>query len=489
MNGTRLNIPSLESIDETPMLNIEIATNRPQRQQDQHRFGCGKAKGDWTMKRQGMLVVAVTVMLLCPLGCRGLAGGGMTLTGPELLEGPDLPGATVAKSPPTVDVWLLDSLPEQDNAVWSSLADGCLASNGKFYAGVANSREFASGQGDGFILEYDPADASVRPVARLREAIGNEHIAAGKLHSPIDQGSDGWLYFTTYWGENPTDADWDAGFLGSAVMRLNPATGKLELLGVPVHGQGLPACRLDPKRMILYALAVPSNDFLAYDVRSREVLYRGSGAIQKGSRNILLDADGNAYFTTRRGHLARYSPLTNSVAVTPATLPSRPDGSPGSLRASTKPSPAGVIYGATWAGVLFAFDPAWMTVRELGPNIGEGEYAPAMAVSHDGRFLYYAFSPMRDFGRHGAPVVQYDLATGKRTVLAFLNPIMRRRLDYFPAGTFNLRIGPDDATLYMTFNGARPAADGQEQKPMGLPAIIVLHIPPELRASAAQAAP
>jgi len=438
------------------------------------------------MKREDLLILVLISILFGALGCRGPLGRAVTLRGPELLEGPDLPGATLAKTPPAIDVYLLDSLPKQENAVWASLADGCIASNGRFYAGVANSREFASGQGDGFILEYNPAAVCLGRVGRLREAVGDKHIAAGKLHSRIDQGRDGWLYFTTYWGENPTDADWDAGFLGSAVMRFSPASGKLELVGVPAHGQGLPAARLDPKRMILYALAVPSNDFIAYDVRARRVLYRGCGAIQKGSRNILLDAEGNAYFSTRRGYLARYDPQTNSVTVTSAMLPSRGDGSPGSLRASTEPGPDGVVYGATWSGILFAFDPASMSLRALGPNIGEGRYAPALALSGDGRFLYYAFSPRRDLGRYGAPVVQYDLATGERTVLAFLNPVMRKRLNYFPAGTFNLRIGDDDATLYMTFNGARPAAAGQEQKAMGLPAIIVLHIPAELRASAAQ---
>jgi hypothetical protein len=50
-------------------------------------------------------------------------------------------------------------------------------------------------------------------------------------------------------------------------------------------------------------------------------------------------------------------------------------------------------------------------------------------------------------------VIQYEIATGKRKVLAFLAPAFEQEYDYVPAGTYGMKVGADGTTLYVNFNG------------------------------------
>jgi sugar lactone lactonase YvrE len=424
---------------------------------------------------------------------------------------------TVAKSAPTMDIHLFESLPNAGpKSLWTDWGDGCVADSGRFYFALGNH---LGAEGQSFLYEYDPGNRAVRKVLDIRALLPEpkEKYAAGKVHGRIGQGKDGWLYFPTYWGKVPTDADFQAGFQGSVLLRYDPRSGRGERLGAIVPGQGLPTSLLDPQRMILYGIAVYSGDFVAYDLEARRIRYRGSGDQQEGDRNLMLDAAGNCYFSTKQGALARYSPETNRVALTRAKLPALSRHLPGNeamgklgnwkigklgnegqepepawlpvstgeprdegyfLRASTRPAKDGQIFGTTRDGALFAFDPKAETVSDLGPNFLRGEYVAVMDLSPDEKYLYYAPGAHGGATRYGTPVIQFNLATRERKVHAFLNAPLRDRFAYNTGGTYNLKCSPDGSRLYIVCNGANvPMAERRQEQTFGLPALVVLDIP------------
>jgi len=405
----------------------------------------------------------------------------VTIFTPDFLKAPpEACGLPVATTPPKVDVCVIKDLPAGSGEHWTNMADGCLASTGRFYTGIGNCLEFAAGPGQSRLYEYDPAAKRLHLVTEVRDALSDPNIAVGKLHSRIDEGGDGWLYFATYWGQDPNEPDW-AGFKGSALMRFDPRSGQCEYLGIPAWGQGLPCSRLDAKRMILYAVAVPGNDFLAYDLQAKGVRYRGSGDVLQGNRHVMLDSAGEAYFSTKSGALAQYDPDTNAVRITKAVLPVDPrlaaEGKTDSLRASAEPTGDGTVYGITTSGMLFAFDPATETVQDLGPDVGDGEYAVVLAASRDGKYLYYGLTSPDGAVKYGCPIIQYRTSTRTRKVLAFLKAVLRERLGYHISRLYNMRLSPDGSTLFCTFNGAPVAAEGRQQEDFHQPAVVVVHIP------------
>ena len=74
-------------------------------------------------------------------------------------------------------------------------------------------------------------------------------------------------------------------------------------------------------------------------------------------------------------------------------------------------------------------------------------------LSPDERFLYYLPGAHGQAFRYGTPIVQYEIATGTRKVLAFLAPALEHQLDYVPGGTYGIKLSRDGSTLFVNFNG------------------------------------
>ena len=101
-------------------------------------------------------------------------------------------------------------------------------------------------------------------------------------------------------------------------------------------------------------------------------------------------------------------------------------------------------------------------------------------LSPDERFLYYVPGAHGRAFRYGTPVVQYEIATGRRKVLAFLAEAFEQEYGYVPAGTYGVKLSADGSTLYVNFNGH--AADSIRPAHMrpngfGLCAFAAIHIP------------
>ncbi len=425
----------------------------------------------WTSKGG---LVAVPILLMIAGAARGAEPTAVTLASDDLLRPPSglkVDGFTVAKAAPKVDVVLFAGLPDGGKGtLWSSWGDGCLAGNGKYYTAVG---DHLGTDANSYVYEYDPAGKSLRRVVDVARAIGQKpgDYGHGKIHSGIHEAADGWLYFATYWGKHrEIDAAFEKGFRGSLLMRYHPKTEKVEDLGAIVPKQGLPASHFDARRGLLYFHAVYKGDVAVYDVAERKVKFLGGADVTEGRRTFLADADGRVYVTATGNTLHFYDPQTNRLEATSAKL-SAP------LRAAARPARDGTLYGMTQAARLFAFDPKAQTVKDLGPNFGDGDYTAVMALSPDDKYLYYAPGAHGSGARSGCPVVQYEIATGKRKVLAFLNEPLRAKLKYYLGGTYNLQIDPAGERLFFTFNGAPLDEKARKQETFGRPAVVVVHVP------------
>lgn len=77
----------------------------------------------------------------------------------------------------------------------------------------------------------------------------------------------------------------------------------------------------------------------------------------------------------------------------------------------------------------------------------------------------------------GSPVVQFDLRTRTKKIIAFLHPFYSTRYGYVPLGTYSSAISPDGDRLFITWNGNRGGEDRRGRYAFDTCALTVVHIP------------
>src|SRR5947207_14465684 len=99
----------------------------------------------------------------------------------------------VARAAPTVD-FLYYPGQTYEGKPWSNWGDS-LAVDGKYYASIG---DHLAPQGNAFVYEYDPAKKTFRQLVDLKKVLNlpEGHYVPGKIHSRLDLGKDGWLYFS-----------------------------------------------------------------------------------------------------------------------------------------------------------------------------------------------------------------------------------------------------------------------------------------------------
>jgi hypothetical protein len=101
-------------------------------------------------------------------------------------------------------------------------------------------------------------------------------------------------------------------------------------------------------------------------------------------------------------------------------------------------------------------------------------------LSPDERFVYYLPGAHGGAFRYGTPVIQYEIASGRRKVLALLAPAIEEAQGYVPAGTYGAKLSADGATLYVNFNGHPVDRLRPRKMPpngFGLCGFAAIHIP------------
>jgi streptogramin lyase len=232
-----------------------------------------------------------------------------------------------------------------------------------------------------------------------------------------------------------------------------------------------------PKTDSLYGLTVPGKTapdeafhFARYDLGTRKLVLN-QPLKGRGLRAIIVAKDGRAWFTNGNGGLDRYDPASNKVQKTSVKVPGD-----GVLRAASRPDEDGVAYCLSKDGAVFSFDTRTEKVKEITKAFVAGRlYIATCRLDPSGRHLYYIPGAHGKSSQTGTPVIQLDVKTGRRKVIAFLNEHVRKTKNYNLGGTYGIALNADGSQLCINFNGSKLPL--QRKPDFGLCATVVLHIP------------
>ena len=97
------------------------------------------------------------------------------------------------------------------------------------------------------------------------------------------------------------------------------------------------------------------------------------------------------------------------------------------------------------------------------------------ALDKSGRYIYYF--PVSYDKEVSPPLVQFDVKTGKKKVLCWLEEYYFEKYGYWVGGTYGIELTEDDSTLIICMNGSFQGRD----KHFGKPSLFVVGIPEEER--------
>lgn len=260
------------------------------------------------------------------------------------------------------------------------------ASDGKIYY-ILSSELIDEG---GKLYVYDPLRDETALLADLTEICGEaglNAVAQGKSHARFYE-YQGKLYFSTHVGyyemldgmeRLPVNVpDGFAPYPGGHILSYDLESGEFADLATAPNGEGVVAMNMDVKRGQVFAITWPTGMFLHYDVQTGEL--RNLGPVSANGeagipgedfrtlcRSILVDAGGNAYFSTADGRIFSYHVQHRKLEVLPVDLRLDYFGNydytrPGSMAFNWRKifwyAPEQVAYGVHGnSGYLFRFDP------------------------------------------------------------------------------------------------------------------------------------
>jgi hypothetical protein len=391
---------------------------------------------------------------------------------------------TVATTAPTVDLTFHRDLgPDAiHRRLWSSWGDIALASDGRVYCGIGDHGHDAEGDARCFIYCWDPKMKSLQQVVDMNRVVPPRagQPAWAKVHARIDEGADGKIYLscTLTAGERAIQPQyhWTPQLPGGQLYQYDPRTGRTVVFADLPHPRCTATSILDRQRNVWWCnLEAGPNALWCLSLDSKRPVFQGPPGSVVFNRNFALARDGSVFFNGDGG-IWKHDAATGALLKTGVCF----DGSPG-MRSSTRESKDGDIYGNTQiTGQLFRFRHAKSELQMLGPNWNKGEYVTVCELSPDDRFLYYLPGAHGGGFKNGTPLVQYEIATGRRKVLAFLAGAFEQEYDYVPSGTYGMKISADGATLFVNFNGhpadrTRPKA--MKPNGFGLCSFAAIHIP------------
>ena len=379
----------------------------------------------------------------------------------------------IAKTPPRVDLLYY---PQQNylGRPWSVWGDG-LTVGTKYYSAIGDHR---APQGDAFLFEYDSKTHRLRTLSSTAKILNlpEGHYMPGKIHSRIDLGRDGWLYYSTHRGSTRVTTD-QYHYKGDWILRTHPETGVTEVVTqAPVPKACIPTSVLDPDRLIFYG-GTSAGDykdktvtFFAYDIAKRKVRHT---AIPGPARYLIFArSTGRVYYMDEvNNRLMRYDPATG-------TAPQPIDGTLG-LRAATQETADGLVYtvGKT-DGHLWCFNTKSEQITDLGELAAASQvYTASLDVDPTGRYIYYIPGAHGGSQKDGSPVIQFDARKRTKKVIAFLQPYLEKKYSYVTLGTYGSAVSPDGARLFITWNGNRSGQDRRGRYPFETCALTVIHIP------------
>ena len=410
----------------------------------------------------------------------------------RLLEPPaNLPNRdefVIARTPPTITFSTMTGLPELTDkkrlgGLWTVWGEGVWASNGKCYVGVGDHR---GENAKTYLYEYDPKTHEHRIVLDVWDYLGLRpgDWGHGKIHGRMDELPNGEIIFATYWGGHPDHLPPEEKLkIGGVLLGYNIHSGEVADYGIPYPGDSFPMHATDVRRGIFHGYGL-GEAYLAYDLNQRKVLYAGKfpDDFSWSIRVTMIDpVTGICYggeFNTRR--IAGYNPKTNQFFHTKAQVPQHPyldqEEKPWIRSYTRQRLDDGSLFAQSREGVMFKFFPDEERVEFVGINWHEGLYSTSVAMSSDKRFVYYTVGGHGSTWEVGSPVIQLDLHTYQKKVLAFLHPYFQEKHGYVCGGSYSVNIDEKGENLLITWNGRfREAKETGES--FGHPSFMHVTIP------------
>ncbi|MHB9028255.1 MAG: hypothetical protein ACYC9O_05765, partial [Candidatus Latescibacterota bacterium] len=261
-------------------------------------------------------------------------------------------------------------------------------------------------------------------------------------------------------------------------------TGEARNRGMPLPGNTLAEITLDTKRGMLFA-AGEFSSVLCLDVVRNNTVFAGvpPNGWRWFKRASLLDENGKFWSTDSADSLRRflsYDPRANRFERHELAAPENPwSNMPQDLRAFTeRRAMDGAYWCITYNGAMFRFRPEKPAAELSGVNWDRGRYTSSMAMNPSGRYLYYmpGGTKMQNANEYG-PLVQFDIKTGKKKVLAWLVDYYYEKYGYWVGGTYGLEISADGSFLVILMNGAFRLRDDLHDYAYEYPALFVVNIP------------
>jgi hypothetical protein len=355
--------------------------------------------------------------------------------------------------------------PDYEGSPWSQWGQGLVLSDGRFLSAIG---DHLGPDGNSYIYEYSPDE---RTLTLMTDVLGHTDYEEGtwgygKIHGQMVMGACDEVYFSTYWGSS-TGLSYGPPYTGDLLFRLHPEDRSIANLGVPASERGIPSLAGWSDRGFLYGEIVdPASDperggFFAYDIARGEVVFRNDDPSHSGFRNIAVDSRGRAYYSTGPESLAVYDPATNRVSEHSSPIPG------GYLRASTPPTPDGVVYGVT------AFPENFFALLPSGEikTIGEAQgYTASIALDPDLQNLLYA--PNAHGGGGAAPLISLDTDTGEESILVDLDELAQSSLGLRLAGSYNVAVDRQRRIVYVGMN----AGELDAEDPYGEIVLFIVHL-------------
>lgn len=409
----------------------------------------------------------------------------------------------VAKTPPTIEFTIIPlekrfmtSVPEgYFIGIWSSWSQGnYYAPTKKFYAAVGSHGFYKPSL---YLVEYDTQTKTIKNSSEINTVLGrtDAKFGDGKIHGWLDLYNGYELYFCTYWCQypEPSEEDFQSGYEGGSIISYNVVTEKFTNYGVPLKRSSWPYHRMDTRRGLMFGVGM-FGEFFCYDINKREVRY--AGHLPEGMRwfvrTMLVDEETGYVYSTNylksdsSVHFIKYDPVKNRFYKMNSCVPLNSiTGEPGQMRAHTKNKSKdgwymGVVYGEPpgTGGQLYKFYPDEDRIEDLGLCwSGEHRYTTSLAMSPDEKYVYYIPAAHGKSYLEGTPLVQYNIKTGQKKVLAFLFHYFYEKYGYITGGTFSLKLDEKGEKLFVVFNGAFAEYNTKDSDVFGDPSVMLIHIP------------
>lgn len=299
----------------------------------------------------------------------------------------------------------------QHNASW----DAHLTPTGKLYFSVCSELtvgEYAK------LYQYDYESNKATECFYTRDLLlkSERYIRDSKFHTCISSLPDGKLIMVTHTTDkSPCHPAWLPyafvsnpweGFPGGELMTYDPATGKVELMGIPAPRESIYGATYSPRDDAYYMLGYMRGHLYRYDCKTRKCEDKGQ-ATEYHCYRIAVGPDQNVYFSTRSGFLMRYDVGRQVLEDTGTRIPCDKGIHewPYTYLGPCLNGPDGRMYmTGNFTDRLSAFDPKTNQMEAVGKLVPANEYVdndrqhcliPGAAFDRDG-VLWYVTMSFRD---------------------------------------------------------------------------------------------